>query len=459
MGLGAGFWTGDGESAMWLDDWTGYEGLYSAAYENWVACGIGKCKFFQAPYTIWSAGGTEALKDPGFDTGYFWLDNQGNDDVWYGMIVHLTGVPGTVQDPQYIELDPASVEGDFQPYGEDIASDNAGYIRTPYNFDNGPNYPDEWLTDMGCIIWFQGSAGTFRLHHYAPYAWTGTVPEIIASIAMQAGVDPGDIDQDAFDQAHDAYALTTGDAPWKDLDEKWELYCSRKIGTRVVDLIIEVAEHARDWVFMNQKGQLSISSFTSPNNVISGLGYADDDGVLDECQWEYTEDYMFNTVFAGWGTGFRTFNFDTLPPDETGFSVAEERTLESQVTEKWIASSEVAPAIAKYRARWLRGRRQSLNLRGQPEQVVKSHFPFLLSLHDAAESMVPFEYWPVDDSIPKADLTVKQNALGLDYSVGDVIENVQLTGDGKTISSMVCTEKEVNFDSMTCRSTLVTKEP
>jgi hypothetical protein len=328
----------------------------------------------------------------------------------------------------------------------------------------------EGSTPVALKVYVEHAVGDWRLWHYSPHAWSGTPAEVIAAAAMYAGLDTSQIDTASFDDAHDAYDLTTGDSPWSDLDTKWTIYAQRKVGEKVSDFLLQCASHGRDFIYVNEAGKLTLSSKTNPTHTATGLDLQRDQ-LLDVVEWKITTDHMVNSVRAGWGAAARQSWEDTdgtvgANPGSKEQSVAFEPHLESRPGDKWVHDAERAVGVTKYGRRWLPGRDIVANFRGHPQKVTLSHYPFLLSPHVSLTSffewdvdtdgggMVHVTNWLASDASPVTEIKIRQGPMGFDLGIGDQVTDVELTGDGRTIGECLVMEKKYDFNSLTVDSLL-----
>jgi len=263
MALGSTFWSTSGLSALWHDLTSLANGVIFGAANGVKPLYISCCKIYQEAM---SDGGDGDLvrKNPGYNSGYFYLveTTSGAMNWCNGVWLFGTAEPDTGSPPangQWVRLEPYNVIGDIVPSILPTAA-------SPQN-PQGPLYKTGFLKNYDAanpayifstrnlsmeISTNANIAGTWRLWHYSPYAWSGTPPEVVASAVMHAGLDADFIDQDSFDTAHDAYDLSTGDSPWSDLDDKWTIYARRITGTKVSDFLLDCMNHSRDLIFVSE---------------------------------------------------------------------------------------------------------------------------------------------------------------------------------------------------------------
>lgn len=482
-GLGSTFWTGGGASALWhdLDDFTsGYnEGLDAAGRRS---LHVGPAKIYQEPMVLSSAKG-RIQDNPGFDSGYFYgVETTTGQIIKVAFVFHIGfAYPNGTKVGQWQFLHPHCQVGDLTPKSGETVTDDA-YEKSPI-YKTGFMLPAGVHTaaptigagyDTAMSIYIEDVVGSWRLHHYSPYAWSGTPPEVIASAAMHAGLDADHIDQDTFDNAHDAYDPANSIQPWSDLDTQWTIHARRELGTTVADFLVQCAQHGRDMLYINEAGQLACQSIMYPAHTASGLDLVDDQ-VLSVVSWRETTRYLFNSVAASWGMAARQ-SWDDVDgaagarPGAEDASSSFEGNLETRPGDKWVHEIAYSSSVTKYGQRWLRGRKVLANFRGQPQELEIVHFPFLLSPHvnltfpgyewdksTDGGGMVHLSHstWLAADAAPKKEVTIKQGPMGFDTAIGDHVEDVALTADGETVDDMFVIEKEYNFDSLEITTTLL----
>jgi hypothetical protein len=479
MALGATFWSTSGLSALWHDITGLATGTISTPGAAQTAIWLAPVKIYQEPMVL-GLNTKKQHDNPGFDSGFFYLVETTLGGTTWCDALFMPGwdIPysGLNRNQALIYLEPYCKRGDLVPESTTTAG-SSGYEKNPYyrtGFVIGPDatYPAMIYNsnEVAIKLFANETAGDWRLWQYSPYAWSGTPPEVMASALMTAGLDADFIDQGAFDDAHDAYDLSTGDSPWSDLDDKWTIYARRLVGTKVSDFIMQCAEHSRDLVFVNEAGEMSISSWTSPTNTVTGLTPAGDQ-ILDVISHTMTMRHTFNRVRASWGEAAKQSWDDdagtsTTPGIEEIYTTYEP-TLESKPNDKWTHDDSDTGSITKFGTIWLKGRKAIKNTRGQPQEVETSVYPFLLSPHvnratlyewDPAVDgggMIHVTNWLTSDAKPRAEIEIRQGPMGFDTGIGDLITNLEITGDGRTIAEARITERTYNFDSMTIDSKIL----
>lgn len=474
MGLGITWWANGGESSRWFDDWspmyptTGL--LYHEGNMSRYSFQGQFGRFFQRCYSNGTGAQGPQQKNPGFDSGYFYLEETSTGEILYGSLAaalddpetyHL-GTVGAFQ-PRYHELYPPCRLNDLAP-GVDAVVGTNQYVDFPFYrtawWDVGTVDPTSSGTQSYLYIWFPKKVGTWRLGHYVPWAWSGTVPEVVAAIMMKMGISTTYIDTTAFDNAYDAYDPTTGDSPYRITVSGGPLtvYASRKVGQKVSDLIFDVAMNSRDFFFADEAGVFSCNSFVRPNTTVTGLGLSD--GVL-AVSWERTTKYIINSVTGRYGDAVRQWGDQTNRPDNAlhDLSCVDEPQLDSYVSSsKWFYSFTSPTSITKYGERPAKGRKTIVNTDGSPREAEVVHFPMQLDpdwTSGARPEPVSLRAWLNSDAQPRKLITVRQDLRGADYGLGDKVEDVELTGDGATVADTRCIEKEYNFDSLTVTSVLM----
>ncbi len=372
---------------------------------------------------------------------------------------------------QHVPLSPLNDRGEQRPISDAASPGNrlfSAYYRTPFVYDIGN---DSSLPYSSTITWFRRpkAGNTVNIWHYQPYAWNGTPPEVFAAILLQMGLDVSYIDTAAFTDAHNRYGAVGGDEPWVASTGNTErtsrqIYCWRRVGQKVMDLLLDVIRHGRDMYYVNEVGKIDVSSFTTPVEVVSGLGLAD--GVVDEIEWEWTAELVFNKVRATWGYGFRAWGGPADPPDATGYAVSEEPTLDSYIGNKYVHEASNAASIAKYGELPLGDAVRKTNKSGAPSDIVISHYPMYYDpgVTDAGWAlgkggMQHVVYWLASDSQERRMVSVRQDFRALDWGIGAKLVNVQVTDDGANIADCRCIERTYDFDRLTVESVLMEVPP
>jgi hypothetical protein len=474
----AGFWTGGGATALWHDMDTFTVGSVGPTIGLYQQALSGCCKIYQEPV---SNGDTDShsQNNPGYDSGFFYAKETST-----GVVLPTDGVfpvgqafPAATINGQWVRLQPWCIVGDLLPESTSSSADPSllkdSIYRTGFqkNYD-ATNLPPIYIgyNALTFFVKSSGVSGTYRMWHYNPWAWSGTPPEVATAAAMYSGLSSSQIDQTAFDDAHDAYNHTTGDAPYNTLDQDWTIYARRTIGNKVADFLLECAEHGRDPIFVNEEGKLSTNSWTNPTYSVSGLDLQEDQ-FLSIISHTRTRKHLYNSVSAGWGSAAKqSWTGSSFGPSTQ--AVGFEPNLESRPLDKWVHEDSVAASITKYGQVWLKGKKAIANFRGQPQEIEISHFPFILTPHvtlsgsgytwDASTDgggLVHITYWLPSDSKPRSEVKAKQGLMGLDTGIGDEITNLSITGDGKTIATSRVIEKKYNFDDMTVESLIMEVPP
>ena len=472
MGLGAPFWAAAGDGVRWMHDWSSYHsstGIVDGT--RYTATFLSNVKLFQLPFAM---NGADGIKQnaPQYDAGFFFWGTSATVMKEYSFIqgcVAHGGDTGTYTTPMWKQIHYTSstrmTNGDIPPKldvdplrSKDFYS---GIVQTGFL----SKIPFDSNTTNHVVTWTMlPSAGTYKFWHYNPWAWYGTVPAVIADIVMKCGIDSSEIDQAAFDNAHDAYDLTTGDAPWTTaagLVTKWEIGCSRRVGEKCISLVMECARHSRDMYFVNEAGILSVNSFTrwlTGGNYVTGLTL--DDGVINVNDWGYESRYLYTKYLASWGSGVVVSgNPEYAPPNATNYTASEDETMESYLRglleDYYDGSDAVLDWDRKYGELWLKGRQTIINKTGIPRVAQKVHFPFSFSPHRAIGRYTPLYNWQVSDSKPRRFVSLTQDMRALDWSIGAHLTAVTVTDDGQTIDNAWCIERTYDFDRLTVASVLM----
>jgi len=466
--MNSAWWLNSGTPSHWYDSEVGissfnwiFDTNWNYIQIDWNAFVDGLPKLFQAPRTVGSGRSGRLTTDPGFNTGYFYLkDGTTGDLLAYAENIALWGDPArpATDNPQWVQLYPEIEIGDILPeIVLDYTSSQhySAYYKTP--FVAGRGNASSFFHAVSFFYQTNNitSGTSVEVWHYMPWAWFGAPPAVFAAIVMQAGLDKSLLDQTAFDNAYDAYMLSTGDEPWQSLDAQHMVYCARRVGDSVFSLLMMVAPHGRDFYYTNEAGQLSVSSFTRPNNTISWADVADH--VLDKIEWKTTIEHTFNKSVARWGSAYRASGSAIgRSPEDSDYSVAEEPGLESYAGDKWSSVIENTGSQDKYGVIDLGTVERQVNLTGQPETVMEARFPFILDPGDHTTDTFPLlEYWKNSDGKIRREVTVTHDFIGTDFGLGDKLSDVDFFGDGVTVADMRCVEKEYDFDNLTIKSVLL----
>lgn len=475
MGLGTTWWTNNGAASLWTDNFVGMASCTKYDEGNMTRINFAGpfVRFFQKAYTNGAGSPGQQMKNAGFDSGYVYIEESTSGEKLYASSVFpyddneswLQPLGANFQPPRYHTLYPECRIYDLQPVVDSGAGADNRYTTWPFFkppwFDVANGYT---ATQWFMFAWVPKKAGTWYLGHYAPYAWSGTPPEVVASILLTLGLSSTYIDTGGFDKAHDAYNLSTGVSPYKDVygaTDGFNVYASRKVGDTVAGLVQEVARHSRDFYYVDERGKVGCNCFVDPNNVISGLGF--DDGVINSTFTD-TDKYIINRVACRWGSGVRQWGDGTNRPDNTAFtlSISDEDMLDSYTGDKWLCTYDDATSQNKYGVRPAKGRDAIINTDGSPREAEVSHFPFLLdSLYADLGDVGPAALlgFRFSDSQTRKEITVKQNLLGADYGLGDKVEDVAVTGDSVVVPDTRCVEKTYNFSDLTVESVLLEIPP
>jgi hypothetical protein len=434
------------------------------------------------PYVIGGAGSVQQVES-GLDTGYFFLQQSPPVTPKVGAGAGLCGIGDNtaVARPQWVQL---GAGGGTLVDGTDLTPREASpvyrraYYKTGFVYDAGatrykfftpmpPSYPPATV-EADVYFWISWpSAGRWYVWHYNPWAWSGTVPEVVASILMACGHDADFIDQTAFDNAYDAFDLSTGDVPytsaggtiagyyWNGMDDKGIIHCSRKVGQKCMELVKECIRHTRDYYFVNEAGKLSVNSYTRPNNVVSGLDLAD--GIIGRVGREKTLKYTYNKAYHSWGSPVRAYGDPEQTLETSDYSASEEPTLESYIGSLLFSDPGDALGLARYGRIYMNGQNRMVNKGGQPTRINVAHFPFIQNPNTTVEGAgVPsISAFIGVDAQSRKEVEFDQDFRGLDWGVGDEINDVAITGDGETIGVTRCIEREYDFDKLTIRSVLL----
>jgi hypothetical protein len=490
MAIGAALWALAGDGCRWMQN------LYYSATMPDVEAGVyartdhvtvmvAGVKVFQKSYNNMAA--RESSSD-GYDTGHYLLidssvSETGNGSVCVSSAVGNAGIGGggtgiyeaVPQWKRLIKSDNTPLtQGEVEPSTALVWSQRAVH-QTGFIDDMGgprgaysPGVP-RW--DTACVIKKPtASTRNYWLWHYSPWAWFGTVPQVVADIAMKCGMDVSAIQADAFDTAHDAYDLTTGDVPYRTASglvgnylylgatSKYEIGCSRTVGERCIDLIKKCIAHARDIYFVNEGGRLCVQSYTRPASQ-SALSLSD--GIIGDIEWKYDNSLLFNVAYTKWGSGVLTYGMvDPLEEQFVSpFSAIDEPVLGSYSGSGMSAVSASQASMDKYGEIQMRGVSKDVNVGGKLLASQQVHYPFHFSCHSVNRNMSHVAAWMRSTGKIPRTATITQDFRALDWGIGSKVLNVAVTDDGQTIPEMWCIERTYDFDRLTVTSVLMEQPP
>jgi hypothetical protein len=499
MPIGSTFWAAAGDGCRWIHDTTAYRvSLFASRTIPYL--GIRQWKGFQLPYSVGDTNNVTNVASL-YDTGLFSLVNSATDptgltrtDPWPSgavvcratQVAHIGEGGSAAPQPQWKELGGSASLGVLKAHdAQPVKSATTAYkaIHQTGFIDALDGTPIDYTSTFGgpqdMLVWFPETGGQLAgatetrcwVWHYNPWAWFGTVPEVVADIAMKSGLPVSYIDTDAFDNAYDAYDLLTGDVPfcvaarlawtpvWPGCSTKYEIGCSRKVGRSVINTILECAAHSRDMYFVNEAGKLSVSSFTRPP-LFSGLSLAD--GVIDIVEWSWSVDGIFNTSIVTWGDAVKASGDPHVQPGEAvaagelNYTAAWEPSLASYFGNKCIGTHSITDSVQKYGAISLRGDKRTSTVNGLSREIETYHMPMLFNPHSASGNLVPPVHgFGISDARPYRLVTVKQDMRALNWGIGDKVSNVRVTDDGQTILETRCIERTYDFDRLTVTSVLM----
>lgn len=348
--------------------------------------------------------------------------------------------------PQYVTILPPPVLGDFLPIFADY-TESAGTLVTPWVRDNPSPVSGGGYPYLGAICtWILAQRGSWQGWIYQPWAYSGTPPEVIAAVCMQAGLDSLWIDTGLFESADASYS---DDSPWSALSAAPTLYAARESGRTVADFVYDIIRHTRDLLAVTMSGKLAVISRTSPPTLAT---LAKDDGVIS-VEWGYSVDHMFNSVSAKFGGGYIQSGDDSSDPAVSGtFQCSQERNLDTYTGDKWSYEWSSQTSIDRFGDVPMPGKRLSVMVGGAVKERTIASYPMWL---DSSIGDALFSHWEAVDSSPLREIRVRQSFIGLDYDVGTSIAAVSITGDGLTVANMVCVEKEIDFDDLRVDSVLL----
>ena len=480
--LDSAWWTALGAATRWASNFTGvthaevYSPTISTNVANWLRLGISlgdNSRFFQAPFLTDSSDGGQQTSNSNYDTGFFWLtDTLGPDR--YPHQCAIPGQPNAIgigagKMSQCEPLRPYLANGDLRPMSEDDPLTSA-YYKTGFLYRVGSSAS---LPYSHTLTWLKCPArgSTASVHHYAPYAWAGTPPAVVAAIMLQMGQAASLLDTAAFADAHDALRSDTiynsipidGEPTAVDIGWVPTVYCSRLVGQKVIDLILEVIRHGRDMYYTREDGAISVARFTADTDDVSSLTLSD--GVL-AVEWAFDSSLIFNTVSAAWGSGYRQWGVPTDAPDETGFAVQREDEINSYQGGRYVHEAADATSVAKFGTIRLKGP-ERITATSNGKKVQTPHYPFFLG-PGCADSwwetygfggMMHVTNWLRSDSQERRMVVIRQDFRALDWGIGAKLAGVSVTDDAATIADCRCIERVYDFDRLTVESVLMEVPP
>jgi len=470
MALGATWWSGLGEASRWVDNFVGSLGTNSFVTHDGGFTRLSLkgsfTKFYQEQYTAGHALSGMQVVNPGWDSGFFSTEENITGEILYCDVVAAVddpeewalGAGAPYAAPQYRELNPVCRYRDLgplvDPAGALFSYERAPFYRTPW-YDQ-PDFTNQQANGF-VVLWFPKKSGTWNLRHYAPWAWSGTPPEVIAACVMKSGLSSEYIDTLSFDNAHEAYDPSTGDQPWKSIGggNEFNVYARRLTGQSVADFVFEVARHSRDFYYADEAGNFCCNSYTRPNNTTTFLNPSL--GVL-RVSWERSAKYITNKIACRWGHATRGWGRWDGRPGGTSHDYAAvfENNLDSYPGDKWLYEYDNTASQDAFGVRTLKGRDVEVNVHGIPRTAEVVSYPMILdNIIDTGAGPAHVVYWKDEDEAPRRFVTVVQDLRGSDYGLGDRVANVALTGDGDTIADTRCVVKSYNFDALTVESLLM----
>lgn len=480
MGIGSTNWALLGDGSRWKHDFSAVTGtlfLYTPGVSGFVdglTLLLYNFKCYQRPFNMWGTLGEPGFGDR-FNTGYFFWRRVSTPSAETDLVQMLHGNAGkggsTNPRPQWKEL--GQYESATKPniINHDLKDGNVDQwlnYQTGFLANLGNIHGYLWSTTYDSLVITQ-SAKELTLYqhglwHYNPWAWFGTVPQVFVDIAMKCGVPRDMIDEPGFDNAHDAYDLTTGDSPWKSytiggaMATKYEIAAPRLVGETCSEMMLRVARHARDFFYTNEAGKLACTSFTRPvSYTLTGQMAL----TIGQVQWTDTDKHQWNSITGTWGSAALTsgpFTVDqfNIPADTQPYAVQDEDRCESYVGDKLSCSYKDTDSITRYGELPLKGSRTTRISMGRESEVEVSHYPYLLRPHTYYANALPaVQSWMSSDGAPSRVITLQQDLRALDWGIGTVLTNVAVTPDSITVPRMVCQRRTYDFDSLTVTSDLL----
>lgn len=291
----------------------------------------------------------------------------------------------------------------------------------------------------------------FTIWHYSPWAWFGVPAEMIPSMLMQLGVDQDYIDSDAFDNAYDGQKSDYGGgATDPDLD------AYRLIGEPIVETIKRMARHFYDPIYFNMKGQLAMGSRSRPDTVTAPYG-------IKDASWGITRDHICNIVRFTYGDVSRIKQVprDYGPTTFSGYDVVADPNYDMECSHvptagvmlgsAYVVEDSVSVSIQEFGEIPIGGSDQVIVDGDAVRTAPTTHFPYFSERDDLAIYAARVD----NESDEMREIVMSQDFRGIDYDLGYKVGNLQITGDGQTVSDCRCIEKTLNFSTFTVESVLL----
>jgi len=367
---------------------------------------------------------------------------------------------GNLQDPEYgyvyATKDSDSSEVSLRNIYHDLRSAPAISRSTDQNMYRP--FDDDQANSRLRIVLPTGGADTCSVYIYQPFAWYGRCAEVIAAVLLVKGVSAGSIDQTAFSAADDAQA-----AMGSSDDEEPFVFYRRQIGQSLGEAIKQLAVNSWDILTVNLDGEVALMPRTSVPAGFTVSSLDREDGVVS-VNWRYAREMLVNHTVASEGRYYDvtfeqvgTFNNIPMLVSEVSFPSAASK-MRSLPFEEF----EDSTSQTRYGLRSL-GREMELQ-EGPDVRTIRSyHLPYLCNVEGssgdpvAAKTVLMARLADVEAQL-RREITVVQDLRGLDYDVGYLVEDVELTSDGAEIDEMFCIKKTIDFNDLSVTSVLL-EEP
>jgi len=366
---------------------------------------------------------------------------------------------GNIRDPEY-----GYVYATKDSDGSDVALRNIyhnlrsapAWSRTTDENMYRPFDDDQYSAEIRIVL-PTGGSDICSVHLYQPYCWYGRVAQVIAAILISKGLPIAYIDQTAFSAADDAQAaMGTID------DEEPYVFFRRQLGQSLGESIKALAVNTWDIMTINLDGKFAMMPRTSVPAGYTISGLARTDGVVT-VQWRYAREMLVNHTIASDGR-YYDVQFETVGTFSNVPSTVSETAFPSAVSEmRELPFEEFGDSTSqtRYGVREL-GRQLDLQ-EGKDVRTIRAyHLPYFCNIEGssgdplAAKSVLMARLASVEAKL-RREVTITQDLRGLDYDVGYLVEDLEVTSDGATFDAF-CTKKTIDFNDLSVTSVLL-EEP
>ena len=303
-----------------------------------------------------------------------------------------------------------------------------------------------------------GGSDTCSVYVYQPHCWYGLVGQVIAAAMLSKGVDEDYLDQTAFSASDDAQIAMSASS-----DERPYIFFRRSINQQLGDSIKAMVANCWDILTINMDGKIALMPRTSVPAGYTIAGLDQSDGVV-HVTYRYAYNRLVNHCWASEGRYYQvqftqvgTFNnvvsscvelaYPRTAHDRTGLPFEE---------------FEDTTSATKYGLREL-GRDAEIQEGNEVKKIRQYHLEHLCNIEGTPDGD-PVEAKRVlmarledVESVLRREVTVVQDLRGLDYDVGYLVEDLEVTRDGATFDAF-CIKKTINFNDLSVTSVFL-EEP